>query len=225
MNKKNITILIVIVIIAVGAVVWGMQNQSENQNNQADNQKSEQTHMNSAESQENQENQQNGTDKQKNNEIIDDSQTQQEPEVITSDIDTSDWQTYRNEELGFSFRYPGMWRYVEDESGGVKFYDTQKPHYLEGAETFLVSASVREVEKANLTIEELVKNWTVARKASGGHARAVKINDFEAVQGISFSGVETFFHVDGHRYYMGTVSPELDMLEIYNAMLLSWKPY
>jgi hypothetical protein len=36
-------------------------------------------------------------------EIIEDDE---DIEVITSDIDTSNWQTYRSEEFGFEFRYP-----------------------------------------------------------------------------------------------------------------------
>ena len=33
----------------------------------------------------------------------------QNVEQITSDVDTSDWQTYLNEELGFEFKYPNNW--------------------------------------------------------------------------------------------------------------------
>ena len=40
---------------------------------------------------------------------VGDNSNQTEPEVMVSDVDTSDWQTYRNEELGFSFRYPKDW--------------------------------------------------------------------------------------------------------------------
>ncbi len=37
-------------------------------------------------------------------------ETQLRPKVITSDIDTSDWKTYRNEEFGLEFKYPDEWR-------------------------------------------------------------------------------------------------------------------
>ncbi len=44
----------------------------------------------------------------------------QEPEVITSDIDTSNWQSYRNEELGFEFKYPEDWVLREYKKGEPK---------------------------------------------------------------------------------------------------------
>jgi len=47
------------------------------------------------------------------------------PEIITSDIDTSDWLTYRNEELGFSFKYPSGLGELEEViisgDSGLKF--------------------------------------------------------------------------------------------------------
>ena len=42
------------------------------------------------------------------------------PEIITSDIDTSDWLTYRNEELGFEFRYPNS--YIVKEQSNLENY-------------------------------------------------------------------------------------------------------
>jgi len=148
----------------------------------------------------------------------------QEPEVITSDIDTSDWQTYKNEELGFEFRYPKTWEYIVEESGQIKFYDAQKTHYLEGSETHLVSVSVRELE-ASFSFEEWLANWSKSRKNNGGYVKNVKINNIVAIQGIDYSGVQTIFHVDGYRYYINHVPLDFDIDEIYRAILLSWKSY
>ena len=96
MNTKTLIPISIIAVIIIIAVVWGVQNQGSNLQNQ----------------QENQVNQQVGDNPQ--DEVINNNDNQDEPEVITSDIDTSDWQTYRNEGLGFSFRYPGESENVEE---------------------------------------------------------------------------------------------------------------
>ena len=46
--------------------------------------------------------------------------------VITNEIDTSDWLTYRNEELGFSFRYPEDWSFIETDDKIIKFFPPGK---------------------------------------------------------------------------------------------------
>ncbi len=37
-------------------------------------------------------------------------------EELAANVDTSDWQTYRNEEYGFEFRYPGDWHRTSDNT-------------------------------------------------------------------------------------------------------------
>jgi hypothetical protein len=45
----------------------------------------------------------------------DDSKEQDLTKASEEKIDTSNWKTYRNEELGFEFRYPGEWEVAEVE--------------------------------------------------------------------------------------------------------------
>jgi len=111
-DKKFITILSIIigVIVVAGiAVVLVGQKQIVNGVNQTENQTNQQNEVNI-----NQEDQVNS----ENNEAIDNHQAQQEPDILTSDIDTSDWQTYRDEEYGFEFRYPNLGAELKVNKGG-----------------------------------------------------------------------------------------------------------
>lgn len=44
--------------------------------------------------------------------------------VNVVEIDTSDWQTYTNEEYGFSFRYPGGW-ILNDQQKNISLYSPE----------------------------------------------------------------------------------------------------
>jgi len=53
----------------------------------------------------------------------------QQQVVGGEEIDTSDWLTYRNEEYGFEFKYPGDWVFIEPqedlkESGVIAYFQT-----------------------------------------------------------------------------------------------------
>lgn len=88
--QKQFTILIIIaVIIVIGSIVWGFTTSPYQEQTPAIyNGQNNEEPINNQESK-------NGDG--------------EESEAITSDIDTSNWQTYRNEELGFEVRYSNDW--------------------------------------------------------------------------------------------------------------------
>ena len=104
MSKKQSTILVItfILIAAVAVVVWGGERKQPEQPSPAGNGGD----VVSQDSNIPQNREDIDTNDNDNDPI---SISDEDPIVITSDIDTSDWKTYRNEELGFSFRYPEGW--------------------------------------------------------------------------------------------------------------------
>lgn len=60
-------------------------------------------------------------------------------------IDTSNWKTYRNEEYGFEFKYPGSWTLEEHYSNSISFYK---------AETTSGSVAVTKDNPESLDIEQ-----------------------------------------------------------------------
>ena len=92
MNKRNLIIVIVVLVALVGAVV--LWNQKSNQQNT--NQEEQRTIKQTQE-------QKTVQEEQANQNQINEELTQKEQ------IDTSNWKTYRNEELGFEVKYPEEW--------------------------------------------------------------------------------------------------------------------
>ena len=89
--------------------------------------------------------------------------TEEAPE-ITSDIDTSDWKTYRNEEYGFEVKYPIEWAIDKDKTNNSEVVFVMKD--VPGRESIKVEKNADYTSYENLKISKLneFKKYFVSSK-------------------------------------------------------------
>lgn len=81
------------------------------------------------------------------NEVVTNANTNVVDDSEEAEVDASDWQTYTNEEYGFSFRYPSDWQIAQDIFSEYKeSYDNPRYQVTEKDIVFLTSLSDDEIE-------------------------------------------------------------------------------
>ena len=110
MNKKTITILIIILVVAIASGFWFVKNQNNVILNSFQNLNKDTQETQKPENQNNVTPEKSGIQNEQNGETISqDNQENKAEELKVEDIDTSDWKEYCNEEYGFCLKYPKDW--------------------------------------------------------------------------------------------------------------------
>lgn len=150
-----------------------------------------------------------------------------ENNAISSEaIDMSDWQTYKNSDYGFEFKYPKNWEYRIMDDGFIELKDNEMRVYFEGSETYLVRISTISFNNSN-DLNEYLKKWQIG-KEKDGWVKNVKINNINTIQGNNFFGLDTII-INSEKNIIikivkGQFSPEYKPLDnLYINLISSWK--
>ena len=118
------------------------------------------------------------------------------PTATTTATDpTADWQTYTNEEYGFSFKYPEGWEYKTISKNQIEFNQIGNKLIVETSEIYSVGVFIS--NDANDSISGLY-NQMIADKPKDDSVTIVKtaINSTEAIVKQSYLQTKTYFLIN-----------------------------
>ncbi len=153
----------------------------------------------------------------------------------TTSVDTSNWQTYRDEEYGFEFKYPSVWRVIDQRADSVVIvnYSREEERPVGGLSSDMakIGFSILDVREGdildylNILEEQLRQDW-IAYMKTESLSRVAKRFVYRTtdlmISGFSVKQV-TYFHVgEGGGYTTIARIPQLSRTSpIYQFWLLS----
>ena len=149
------------------------------------------------------------------------------PSPSQTEIDTSDWKTYRNEEFGFEFRYPSDWT-ISDPIPNSNFNITLKPkkvsvgkYYITISRTLL---NLDNLESSKLCQELLSRtnkyNFNQSKDICGGTIIDVA-QDGLVSKSTLFSTGKLIMQFISRPGFEATKEEEIIYTEIYNQVIES----
>ncbi|MDD5032013.1 MAG: DUF333 domain-containing protein [Patescibacteria group bacterium] len=146
---------------------------------------------------------------------------------VVETIDTSNWQTYKNNELGVEFKYPYNW--VENKEINKNYslclVDKNKDNYVEGGKVCLFAIAVDKNKGKYTSPLEVVEEKPETLRQN---VKELSVDNVAGMQVTNYIGAETIVVFQEKIYYLLTMNLGSDdlngpLMNQYNTIISTFK--
>jgi len=151
-----------------------------------------------------------------------------EPEIIASDIDTSNWQTYRNEEYGFEVKYPKEYDVRDREYTGSNPDILKIVHFRTDTSSqndYGISVIVKKMPEEGLDYKKITEEYNNNKFNIKIENNKIIVNkkEINQIKNIDNPIRDTYFESESRYYIINFIPANVISSDIYNSFLLSFK--